>query len=71
MKNDYFGEFVGAMLRAGPTPCERFNCAKQSECASQDLACSAFRLYVHKGNVRQHQKPACAVCRPVQTQRQV
>jgi hypothetical protein len=50
MKDDYLDDFVGAMLRAGETPCERFSCAKQAECASQELACSAFRLYVHKGN---------------------
>lgn len=41
--------FLKAVARTEPAPCTKFACAKQAQCASDKLACSAFRYYVSTG----------------------
>lgn len=42
-------KFIKAIESAGQSPCEKFSCRSRQQCASEMLACSAFRYYVNKG----------------------
>ena len=42
-------DFAAAIKRVGETPCDRYKCALRVKCATELLACSAFRWYVRTG----------------------
>ena len=42
-------DLLSAIKRVGKTPCDKHRCSLREKCATEMLACSAFRLYVSTG----------------------
>ena len=42
-------DLLSAIKRIGKTPCDKHRCALRVKCATESLACSAFRWYVRTG----------------------
>lgn len=40
---------VNALLKAGPSPCDKHQCAQRARCAQDQLACPSFVHYVETG----------------------
>jgi len=38
-----------AIQEVGPSPCQKFNCDKWSQCASEKVECKAFRVWTNMG----------------------
>ncbi len=51
-------EFAEAIGAVGETPCVRHRCPKREQCASEEMACSAFIQYVRTGRAA---SPYCVI----------
>ena len=49
--NTDYSAFADAVMDVGPSPCEKFNCPKQSHCAELGVECKAFRVWTNNGEV--------------------
>ena len=52
MTRAYRADLASAISAQRPSPCQEYGCSKRERCATEMLACDAFRAYVMTGSAR-------------------
>ena len=47
--NTDYSAFADAVMDVGPSPCEKFDCPRQKQCAEEFVECKAFRVWTNQG----------------------
>lgn len=51
-----YSAFADAVMDVGPSPCQKFDCPRQSQCAEEEVECKAFRFWVNNGEFTTYRK---------------
>jgi len=51
MSDGAYNKFADAVQDVGPSPCKKFDCPRQSLCATEGVECKAFRFWVNNGSL--------------------
>ena len=54
--NTDYSAFADAVMDVGPSPCTKFDCPRQSQCAEEKVECKAFRFWVNNGEMETYSK---------------
>jgi len=54
--NTDYSAFADAVMDVGPSPCTKFDCPRQSQCAEEEVECKAFRFWVNNGEFTTYRK---------------
>ncbi len=54
--NTDYSAFADAVMDVGPSPCQKFDCPRQSQCAEEKVECKAFRYWVNNGEFTTYRK---------------